>query len=125
MTIENKNPIQEAVKPNRDNIRAKVFASDTRKGETALIDFFGTTIELRQPSIGEIQKFGDAVGDDKSIGFTNILIDYAYVPNTDEKVFEEGDVADLNELPFGADVQRVIAAIEKFTNLSVNDAEKN
>lgn len=109
----------------RDAARAKIFAAENKKGESVVLQFFGTEIELKQPSIGEIQKFGENVAEGGRIAFAQILVDYAYVPGTQEKVFESGDIASLNQLPFNADIQRVIDTIETFTNLSVKDAEKN
>lgn len=111
--------------PTRDATRAKIFAAENKQGESVLLKFFGTEIELKQPSIGEIQKFGENVVDGGRIPFAQILVDYAYVPGTTEKVFELGDIESLNQLPFNADIQAVVDTIEQFTNLSVKDAEKN
>ena len=105
----------------RDAIRSKILSSANMHGATRLITFFGSEIELHQPSVGDIQKLGA----DAKLGFTQVLIDYAFVPNTKEKVFVAGDLEALNELPFNMDIQKVINVIEEFTNLSVTDAEKN
>lgn len=109
----------------RDALRARIFAAENKRGKSTIVEFFGTDIELREPSVGDIQRLGERLNDEKSIGFVQILIDYAYVPGTDDKAFEEGDMETLSQLTFGADVQRVLEAVEGFTNLSIKDAEKN
>lgn len=109
----------------RDNVRARIFAADNTRGEAEIINFFGTKIELRQPSVGDMQKFSEQAGQGDTTQFTQILVSYSYVPGTNEKVFESGDVASLNLLPFNAEMQHVVTVIERFTNLSVQEAEKN
>ena len=107
----------------RDEIRAKILSQENMRGKSVELKFFGADIELRQPSLGQIQQYMES-GDNK-ISLIRMLLDYAYVPGTDERVFEAGDVEALSQLPFGEDMSKVAAAIEKFTSLVIGDAEKN
>ena len=48
----------------------------------------------------------------------NTLVGYAYIPGTDEKIFEDADAASLKQLPFGADLQRIMKALETLTEVN-------
>lgn len=107
----------EPMESSRDQIRGSIFAS--KKLKTKIIDFFGTQIEIRQNSFGQILEASSR--EDRESAVVEALIANAYVPNTDVKVFEEGDVASLKELPFGADFMRVNKAIEELTEVNFLD----
>lgn len=107
----------------RDEIRAAILASDNLKRKTVPLKFFGAEIELRQPTTGDIIRATE--GGTNRFTLVNVLLDYAYVPGTDEKVFEEGDVEHLKSLPYNEDMKSLTQAIETFTNILVGDAEKN
>lgn len=109
----------------RDNIRAKILGSTTVS--TIAVDFFGEQIELRQATVGQMQKMIDAqnAGDATSKGVVAYLIAYAYVPGTDEKLFDDADAEVLGQLPFDDNMKALTDAINKLTNMSVSDAEKN
>lgn len=109
----------------RDTIRASIFAAKNREGKRAVVNFFGTDIEIHQPSVGDINRYSEQLGAGDSIPFAEVLINYAYVPSTETKVFESGDIDTLNELPFNEDIQKVISIVEGFTNVSPKEAEKN
>jgi hypothetical protein len=101
----------------RDTIRSKIFASkDFAKEE---VDFFGEKLELRQPNLGQVLAVQS--DDDRQSAVIDTLIKYAYVPGTEEKVFESGDSAALLELPFGADFVRISTALEKLTSVNFLD----
>lgn len=105
----------------RQELRNRLFK--TKKFKTKTIDLFGTAIELRQPSIGQITALEDA--DDAQSALVTTLIEYAYIPGTTEKMFEEADAASILEWPVGAWVQDLNAAIVELTSINVPDAEKN
>lgn len=104
----------------RDDIRAKVFAKKDLKSKT--LDFFGTQIELRQPKLSDIlqaqQEAANQQEDGISSAVVNILLQYAYVPGTSEKVFEEADKAALLELPFDENLIGVTEALEELTKVN-------
>lgn len=107
----------------RDELRAKIFAPKTLKRE--IVPFFGVEIELRQPTLGDILAVRETGATQSAI--INILMDYAHIPGTDEKVFESGDAESLLAMPWGADFTTLNNALERLTeiNFSVGaDASK-
>lgn len=105
----------------RDELRGKIFVEG--KPRSKMITFFGAEIELRQPSVNELEKAQAERGTESSMA--DILIQYAYVPGTDEKVFEIHDLASLKELPFGPDFATLTEAITELTQIDVKAAAKN
>lgn len=109
--------IQEEVQlvpPTRDELRAKIFSSHSVK--KIPVEFFGTTIELRQPVLEQIIKAQQT--EDRQSAIIQTLVDYAYVPGTEVKVFEPEDVDSIKQLPFGADLLRVSNALEELTEVN-------
>ena len=118
---------EEAVPQTRDEIRAKIFGA---KPKSEMVeDFFGCTLELRQPSLEEALKQRDSKEEEK---LYFMLGEYAYVPGTDEKVFEPTDIDSLKRLPFGPEFQRLLDKINSLLGIDpaeleagVEDAEKS
>lgn len=108
----------------RDSIRAKVFAHKPLK--KVIITIFGAEIELRQPTLGSIMEARDA--ENANAGVIDTLVQYAYVPGTDEKVFEESDADAFKELPADTWIQTVADALQKLSDVNFtgteNDSEK-
>lgn len=104
----------------RDDIRSKVFA--TKELKSKVLPFFGTKIELRQPKLKDIlaaqQEAANQAEDGVSSAVVNILLQYAYVPDTSEKIFEEGDKAALLELPFDENLIGVTDALQELTKVN-------
>jgi hypothetical protein len=104
-------------KKSRGDVRANIFArKELRKKK---IEFFGEEIELRQPQLGDIISARE--NDDRQAAVIETLIKYAFVPDTDEKVFEEGDADSFKTMPFGADFLRVNNALEELTDVNFLD----
>lgn len=101
----------------RDELRAKLLA--TREPTSEVIDFFGGQIELRQPTLADILKA--TASKDQNAAVINTLVNYAYVPGTDERIFEDTDAASLLSLPFGGDFMRVSQALERLTQVNFLD----
>jgi hypothetical protein len=99
----------------RDELRQRILAS--RKPKSELVSFFGDSIELRQPTLHDILKIRQASEDERNAAIINTLVDYAYVPGTDEKLFEEADADAFLAMPFGADFQRVTEVLSKLTDI--------
>lgn len=115
------------VPPSRDEIRAKIFGSKPKS--VLLDDFFGVCIELRQPSLGVALSKRDESEENRVY---TMLADYAFVPGTNEQVFEAADIEQIKELPFGAEFQQLITQINKLLGIDpkeleagVKDAEKS
>lgn len=104
----------------RDDIRARIFAKKDLRSK--LLDFFGTEIELRQPMLKDIlqaqQEAQQQAEDGVSSAVVNILLQYAYVPGTSEKVFEEGDKDALLDLPFDENLIGVTDALTELTKVN-------
>lgn len=95
----------------RDAIRAQIASA---KPQSEVIDFFGADIEFRQPTIGTILEMRQVEASEASF---MMLLNFAFVPDTNEKVFELTDEDWLRELPFGEDMQRVISAVNKLLGI--------
>jgi hypothetical protein len=111
----------------RDEIRAKIFGA---KPQTETVDdFFGVTIELRQPTLS-VALTQREVSDEERLYF--MLTDYAFVPGTNEKVFEPADIANIKQLPFSGDFRRLMDAVNALlgtdpeeVEAAIADAEKS
>jgi hypothetical protein len=105
----------------RDLLRAKLL--QTRLPTSRTVDFFGSQIEIKQPTLGAIL---DARKEANSEGaIINTLVMYAYVPGTSELVFEEADTEALKAMPFGADFIRVTDALQELTSVNFLQPKPN
>lgn len=107
----------------RDKIRGEIFSAENRKTKSEIIDFYGAKIEVRQPLVAQIVNEDDA--EEGRAGIVSSLLKYAYVPHTEEKVFDEADVDTLMTMPFSRDFGRFAEAFQKLTNIDVKGAEGN
>ena len=105
----------------RDSVRAKIFEAKELKKIT--VEFFGTTIEMRQMRLADILKAQS--NEDREAGVIGMLVEYAFIPDTDEKVFEISDVDSLKAMPFGADFQRISKAMEELTEVNFLDKKSS
>jgi len=78
--------------PSRDVLRAKLLASVRRKNWNVRIR--GVELEIRQPMMAEMLQNRPGRSPDASTAHSlaYFLIDNAFIPGTEIKVFEEGDV---------------------------------
>lgn len=98
----------------RDRIRAKIF--ETKQVGRKEITFMGAQVEIRQPRLKDIVAAQEAGGGQNAI--IQALINYTYVPGTDDKLFDEADAEGLQELPFGKDFIAVSKAIEELSEVN-------
>jgi len=91
--------------------------------ETKLIDLFGISLELRQPSLGAILDAKDT--EDSKVSSTNMIIKYACVPGSDEQVFEEADREMILNWPFGKDMVALQEAITELTGIDTTSATED
>lgn len=98
----------------RDAIRSAVFNQSAKK---EVVTFAGIEIELRQPPIGAILMQNT---DDRKSLMVKMLIDYCYVPDTEERVFEDTDKEMIMAMPFNKDWTTLQNAISRLTDI---DAE--
>lgn len=109
----------------RKQLRDKIFTSDRAKPKSETLEFFGADVELRQPTIGRILDLRDAAKEDSKFAAMQMIIEYTYVPGTNERVFDEADLDALLGMPFGEDMTRMHQAIAKLTNINVEGLAKN
>lgn len=90
------------------------------------LDFFGQKIEIVQPSVSDVAKLSEGrTAGEVNISLVDVLIDYAYVPGTNEKVFEVGDKDILKELPFGPEMTALSELLSELYGGSIKEKEKN
>ncbi len=104
----------------RDEIRSAIFSA---KPKSVLVEnFFGVTLELRQPGLQQALQVRET---DQAEQVYTMLLDYSYVPGTNEKVFSAEDVDSLRELPFGGEMVNLISKVTELlgTDPAVVEAE--
>jgi len=106
----------------RDDVRKKIFGN-TLKGSREIITLFGAEIEIRQPTLGMILEAQQEV--DRRKALVRILVNYCFVPGTDDHVFDETDEETILQLPFGPELTKLNEVIARMTAINVASAEKN
>lgn len=92
----------------RDLIRSAILDQEI---EQILVEVFGVEIEIKAPDLEGLLQYRDAADDDSIMA--KQIINACYVPNTDEPVFDEADVAALMKAKFSKDMKKLIGAINK------------
>jgi hypothetical protein len=82
----------------REEIRSKIFGA---KPISDKFTFFGADVELRQPDLQTVLSTRQA---EASEALYTMMLNYLYVPDTQEKVFDEMDIDSIKGLPFGQDM---------------------
>ena len=111
---------------NRNELRAALLSSPARRTKlvTIPVNGVGVEVELRQPTLAErdamvaaAQAFANRAAKSKTdvnipngVLIIHTLIGAAYVPGTDEKVFEPADAQALLQAGIGGWVEDVVAA---------------
>src|SRR5690606_38016706 len=107
-------------KMTRDDFRAALLAKRPQS-RSVLISLFGTAVELRQPSLGDIMRAQDV--EDPAERAAMMVIRYACIPGTDERIIEEGDKEAIISWPFGEDMVRLQEAIADLTGINIDSAK--
>lgn len=127
-------PTAKPERKSRKDIRNAIFNHKRAKRQIRKVNFFDQDLELRQPTLGEVLSMNDEdieidehgeVKTNTRKAAVSMLIKYAYIPGTEERVFENADEDVLLDLPFGQDFQAVNKAFEELTTLAVGDEAKN
>jgi hypothetical protein len=105
----------------RKEIRAKLLG-DKHSPKSKLISLWGIDIELRQASLKDILQAQQT--DDDVANAVRMIIRYAYVPGTDERVFEEADRDTILGWPFGQELVDLQMAIAELTGVDISKAEE-
>lgn len=106
-------------------LRAAIFDKKNKQQATKIITLFGEEVEIRQPTLAQITKLGKASVNDKIPPLIRIMIEYLYVPGTEDHVFEPADAESLASMPTGKWLNDLNSAIEELTGVNVKEAEKN
>ena len=101
----------------RKKLRDAIFNSPAAKFKVKEIKFLGETVEIRQPSL---EMMLDAQqNESRKEAVVQLLVNYCYVPGTEEKVFEKEDRDALLSMPFNQDFVRVQEAIAELTSIEI------
>ena len=106
--------------PTRDELRTLLLGSK-HESESKLITLWGIEIELRQASLKDVLKASDT--DDAETNAVNMVIRYAYVPGTNERIFEPADKDVILSWPFGEDMQKLQKIVGELTGITEEDLE--
>lgn len=101
----------------RDELRTAIFSGPQSRFRKEIVKFFGTDVEVRQPSLDLMlaaQQY-----EDRKEAIIRLIISFCYVPGTEEKVFEDGDKDALLQMPFCDDFTRINEVITRLTNIAV------
>jgi len=105
----------------RDQIRAQIFGGAESKVQHRILTFFGAKIELRQPTLGAI--LAAQKNEDREAAVIDTLIENAFIPGTDIRVFEDTDGDQFKAMPFGKDFVAISEAIEEMSSVNFRDKE--
>ena len=100
----------------RDGLRATIMNSPKMKPRSVIVNFMGADVELRQPKLGESLALGQLETEDRAL---YMLIAYVYVPGTDEKLFEEGDIDMLREMPANEEFTALMNAVASLSDIEM------
>lgn len=107
----------------RDKMRAEIFSAEQAKIKSEVVEFFGQKIEVRQTTLG--QTLEAQSNPDREAAVIDVLINRAYIPGTNTRVFEDTDAEQLKNMPFGIDFVRVSQALETLTGVNFRDMAKS
>lgn len=107
-------------------LRSRIFSTENTKPRSKVIHFFNVDIELRQPTVRQMTELRQQASEDGDrINAVQFVINYAYVPGTNDLVFDKEDYTLLAEMPMGPDVAALFNAVGELTVLDVDAAAKN
>lgn len=106
----------------RDEIRQTIFNSTKAKPRSKIVQFMDAEIELRQPAMSVIMEMQQS---EMETNLVSMLMQYCYVPGTEERLFDEIDYEALVKLPMNDDFQRLGVALTEMTGMDIKVASKN
>lgn len=114
----------------RDHLRSLTVGSP-KKFKSEIVEFGGEKFEMRQPSIKilrEIAKGADAE-EDGTTGLIDLgvwgMVYCTYIPDTNQLVFEPGDVKEIMSHPKTAFIDVLTEVALRMVTLDVEEMEKN
>jgi hypothetical protein len=109
----------------RSGIRAAMFAEGNKKPASEPLTLFGQEVEVRQPTLAQLNALSRKAADAKIPGVVNLLIEYCFIPGTDEKVFDLADAEQLASMPTGKWLNDFNTVVQKLSGIDIKAAEKN
>lgn len=106
----------------RDEMRKALFSI---KAKSEIIDFQGVLIEIKAPCIGQVLDDSENTQNDRKEAFAQAVIRSCYVPGTDERVFEAGDLLEIVNWPAGDAINKLQAAMSKVMGVEISDHTKS
>jgi hypothetical protein len=97
----------------RDALRARILGKQLKREIVHLKDDDGTEydIEVREPTVARMQEMGAQTAVPNSEKMIALVIDHAYIPGSDEKVFEPEDADVIRNLPYRADFSPLLEKV--------------
>lgn len=108
----------------RDKIRSGIL-NGKKQLKSEKLTIFEQEVEIRQPSIRDLRRLADDEKSDGRLLALTTLVNYAFVPGTDELVFGDEDLDELESLPYGDWVRELNNVYSKLTGINLGEAEKN
>jgi len=107
----------------RDELRAQIFAN--AKPKSLEMEFFGAQIELRQPPMEVVLQTQQAAAEDRAFAAASMVVRYAFVPGTNDRVFDDADIDLIKAMPFGKDMATLNTKITELTDIDILGEEGN
>lgn len=108
--------------PTRDSIRAGIFNFKTQ-GTPGVLN--GQNVELREPDLDTVLEFQMSGSEDRKLQSARMLINYVYVPGTDQRVFDDEDVDMIMRLPFNKDLKKLTEQITALLGVEPKAEDKS
>lgn len=112
-----------AQKKSRDELRTAFFNCDDNKAKTEIIALNGVKIEFRQPTIGTLNQLSEDF-EGKTLAVM-ALIRFGYIPETDEKFFDDADYDAIMGFTPTLEVREAFSKINTLLGYAVEEKEKN
>ena len=104
----------------RDGLRAKVFSGNKEEHQLVIN---GAEVEVKAPNLGEVMELQNKMQADGKSGIVSLLLNFCYVPGTDEKIFEPEDEEAILAMEIGPWVADLTKIIAKITGISLQMEE--
>lgn len=112
----------ETVEQMRNRYRAKLVGSSPL-ALVKRVTAFDLEFDLRQPNLGDVLSQGSAVGKTTREQIASYIINFACIPGTSVRIFEEGDEESILAWPFGPEYIRIQEAMNELTGIDIEGAE--
>lgn len=110
------------VKTVAQSIREKALKSTEKK--TIELSLGEAKFEFVQPSLKQVGELQDSA--EESDNFViKMLVEFSFVPGTQERVFLNEDYQAFIDMPFGGEIQGITNKISSMLNLNVENKAKN